>query len=487
MTALKTLPPLALYAHIPWCVRKCPYCDFNSHERSAPLPKRNTSRGSCATWRSCCHRSGAGGWSACLSAAVRRASSRRMQLTRCSPACAPHAARAGRRDHAGGESRHRRAARFRRFRQAGVNRISIGVQSFDERMLAALGRIHGPDEARRAVAAALESFDTVNIDLMYGLPGQTLAMARADIEDGARSGVAHLSAYQLAIEPNTVFFSKPPVLPPHDATAEMQEMVEETLGAAGFEHYETSAFARRGHRCRHNLNYWEFGDYLGIGAGAHGKISFPDRITRHERAKQPDVYLCGTGLELRPVKETDLPFEFMLNALRLIEGFPIALFEERTGLPALNRAGARARRKGGFAGARLASRAPDTAWTALPQRAASAFSRRRNRRSRTGFPRRRPRDSNFVVGRALNGARAGSSSGSRANTSSMYCAYSGQSVAACRMPPISSLRAARRIQAAPAGACGAASSAMGRERRGESPRACRHRSCARARRARRGE
>jgi oxygen-independent coproporphyrinogen-3 oxidase len=337
MTALKTLPPLALYAHIPWCVRKCPYCDFNSHERSAPLPEaeyvarllRDLEELLPSVWGRRLVSMFIGGGTPSLFSpdaidALLSGVRARMPLE-------PGAEITLEANPGTVE-----AARFRGFRQAGVNRISIGVQSFDERMLAALGRIHGPDEARSAVAAALESFDTVNIDLMYGLPGQTLAMARADIEDGARSGVAHLSAYQLAIEPNTVFFSKPPVLPPHDATAEMQEMVEDTLGAAGFEHYETSAFARRGHRCRHNLNYWEFGDYLGIGAGAHGKISFPDRITRHERAKQPDVYLCGTVLELRPVKETDLPFEFMLNALRLIEGFPIALFEERTGLSLLS-------------------------------------------------------------------------------------------------------------------------------------------------------
>ena len=290
MTALKTLPPLALYAHIPWCVRKCPYCDFNSHERSAPLPEaeyverlmRDLEELLPSVWGRRLVSMFIGGGTPSLFSpdaidALLSGVRARMPLE-------PGAEITLEANPGTVE-----AARFRGFRQAGVNRISIGVQSFDERMLAALGRIHGPDEARRAVAAALESFDTVNIDLMYGLPGQTLAMARADIEDGARSGVAHLSAYQLAIEPNTVFFSKPPVLPPHDVTAEMQEKVEDTQGAAGFEHYETSAFARRGHRCRHNLNYWEFGDYLGIGAGAHGKISFPDRITRHERAKQPDM------------------------------------------------------------------------------------------------------------------------------------------------------------------------------------------------------
>jgi oxygen-independent coproporphyrinogen-3 oxidase len=345
MTLLKALPPLALYVHIPWCVRKCPYCDFNSHERSAPLPEAQYVARLLAdleellpsVWGRRLISMFIGGGTPSLfspDAIDALLSGVRARMTLEPGAEITLEANPGTVE----------AARFRGFRQAGVNRISIGIQSFDERMLASLGRIHGPGEARRALAAALESFDTVNIDLMYGLPGQTLGMARADIEEGAKSGVPHLSAYQLTLEPNTVFFSKPPELPAHDATADMQEMAEEALGAAGFEHYETSAFAQRGHRCRHNLNYWEFGDYLGIGAGAHGKISFPDRITRHERAKQPDMYLRGTTLELRPVAEADLPFEFMLNALRLVEGFALALFEERTGLsivaiePALARA-----------------------------------------------------------------------------------------------------------------------------------------------------
>jgi oxygen-independent coproporphyrinogen-3 oxidase len=227
------------------------------------------------------------------------------------------------------------AARFRGFREAGVNRISIGVQSFDARMLAALGRIHGPRDARSAIEAACASFDNVNIDLMYGLPGQTLAMARADIEEAAASGVPHVSAYQLTIEPNTAFWSRPPQLPAHDECAEMQLEVESVLGEAGFEHYETSAFAKPGRRCQHNLNYWEFGDYLGIGAGAHGKVSFPDRVTRHEQAKQPAEYLKGVPRKDSAVPARELPFEFMLNALRLVEGFPLVLFEERTGLPSL--------------------------------------------------------------------------------------------------------------------------------------------------------
>jgi oxygen-independent coproporphyrinogen-3 oxidase len=209
------------------------------------------------------------------------------------------------------------------------------VQSFDDAMLKALGRIHGAEEAKRAVAAALAAFDNVNLDLMYGLPGQSMAMTRADIEAGAATGVPHLSAYQLTLEPNTVFYSKPPPLPEHDLCADMQAMIEDFLDEKKFQHYETSAFAKPGHRCRHNLNYWEFGDYLGIGAGAHGKISLPDRITRHSRMKQPREYLAAqdTFAEQKTIDTAELPFEFMLNALRLPYGFSTSLFQERTGLP----------------------------------------------------------------------------------------------------------------------------------------------------------
>jgi oxygen-independent coproporphyrinogen-3 oxidase len=225
------------------------------------------------------------------------------------------------------------AARFRGYRDAGVNRLSLGVQSLQDAKLQALGRIHSADEAERAVEMALTAFDNVNIDLMYGLPGQSEAEARADIEAGLALGTPHLSAYQLTIEPNTAFYSKRPALPEHDTCADMQRTVEETLRCAGFEHYETSAFARPGRRCRHNLNYWEFGDYLGIGAGAHGKLSFSDRVTRHEQRKQPRDYLKSiAGAENKTVAARELPFEFMLNALRLVEGFPPALFAARTGL-----------------------------------------------------------------------------------------------------------------------------------------------------------
>ncbi|MGH8691864.1 MAG: radical SAM family heme chaperone HemW [Burkholderiales bacterium] len=335
MIRLKALPPLALYAHIPWCVRKCPYCDFNSHERPGELPEQEYVERLIAdlegllpvVWGRRLTSIFIGGGTPSLFSP--RAIDALLAGVRARLPLAPDAEVTLEANPGAVE-----AARFRGFREAGVNRISIGVQSFDDRMLARIGRIHSADEARRAIEAARASFDNVNVDLMYGLPGQSMAMARSDIGEAARAGVPHVSAYQLTIEPNTVFWSKRPQLPEHDETADMQGAAESILSEAGYEHYETSAFARPGRRCRHNLNYWEFGDYLGIGAGAHGKLSFPDRVTRHERIKQPAEYLKGSAaVENRVIPASELPFEFMLNALRLIEGFPLALFEERTGLP----------------------------------------------------------------------------------------------------------------------------------------------------------
>ncbi len=331
---LAVLPPLALYVHIPWCVRKCPYCDFNSHERTGALPEkeyverlmRDIEESLPCVWgRRVVSVFIGGGTPSLFSPQSIDAllSGVRARLPLEPDAEITLEANPGTVE----------AARFRGFREAGVNRISIGVQSFDERMLRALGRIHSAEEALRAVVAALTSFDNVNIDLMYALPSQDAAMARADLDQALRLGVPHLSAYQLTLEPNTVFWSRPPALPEHDAAADMQLALEELLGAAGYQHYETSAFARPGRRCRHNLNYWQFGDYLGLGAGAHGKVSFPDRVTRHARAKQPAEYMkAGAKAEESVVAARELPFEFMLNALRLVEGFPPALFAERTGL-----------------------------------------------------------------------------------------------------------------------------------------------------------
>jgi len=333
---LTALPPLALYVHIPWCVRKCPYCDFNSHERGGALPETEYVARLLAdlegllpsVWGRRVVSIFIGGGTPSLfspDAIDALLSGVRARIPVEPIAEITLEANPGTVE----------AARFRGFRDAGVNRISLGVQSFDDRMLTALGRIHSAEEARRGVEAALASFDNVNLDLMYGLPDQTMAMAQSDIRAALACGVPHVSAYQLTIEPNTAFYSRPPALPEHDACADMQLAVEEMLGGAGYEHYETSAFARAGHRCKHNLNYWEFGDYLGIGAGAHGKVSFPDRVTRHERVKQPRDYMSAATTIAREgnVPPQELPFEFMLNALRLIDGFPLALFQERTGLP----------------------------------------------------------------------------------------------------------------------------------------------------------
>jgi len=329
------LPPLALYVHLPWCVKKCPYCDFNSHERQGDLPFadyvsaliRDLEAMLPSVWGRRVHSVFMGGGTPSLFPAAQidaLLAAVRARLTLEPDAEITMEANPGASE----------AGRFRDYRDAGVNRLSLGVQSFDDAMLKALGRIHSADEARRAIALALDIFGNVNIDLMYGLPAQTLAMARADIEEGVRHGTPHFSAYQLTIEPNTVFFSHPPTLPEHDASADMQLMAEEALAHAGFGQYETSAFAKPGHRCRHNLNYWTFGDYVGIGAGAHGKLSFADRVTRHERVKQPREYLAGdAAVENRVIPPSELPFEFMLNALRLVEGFPAELFAARSGLP----------------------------------------------------------------------------------------------------------------------------------------------------------
>jgi putative oxygen-independent coproporphyrinogen III oxidase len=334
---LESLPPLAVYVHIPWCVRKCPYCDFNSHERGGMLPEHeyvdalmtDLEQLLPSIWG---RRAGSvfigGGTPSLFSpdAVDRLLSELRARLALEPDAEITLEANPGTVE----------AARFRGFREAGVNRLSLGVQSLDDRMLEALGRIHSAEEARRAVQLALEQFANVNVDLMYGLPGQSAEQARADIEEVASFGVQHVSAYQLMIEPNTVFWSTRPRLPAHDVCADMQLAAEGLLAARGYEHYETSAFALAGRRSRHNLNYWEFGDYLGLGAGAHGKLSFAERVTRHERIKQPREYLRASGNSITQQKDvpaTELPFEFMLNALRLTGGFPLELFRKRTGLP----------------------------------------------------------------------------------------------------------------------------------------------------------
>ncbi|MFN3628924.1 MAG: radical SAM family heme chaperone HemW [Casimicrobiaceae bacterium] len=340
--SFSALPPLSLYIHIPWCVRKCPYCDFNSHERGGGLPEREYVAALLAdleselplVWGRTVQTVFIGGGTPSLFSP--EAIDALLAGVRARLRLAPEA-EVTMEANPGTFER----ARFVGYRAAGVTRLSIGVQSFDSDKLATLGRIHSGDEASAAIEAALGLFPSVNVDLMYALPGQTVAQALADIETALALGVPHLSCYQLTLEPNTVFAKKPPPgLPEHDAAAEMQQAIEERLAATGFEHYETSAFARPGHRCRHNLNYWTFGDYLGIGAGAHGKLTLPDppRIERTERVKQPREYLGRAAkgeavFERRTVARSEVGFEFMLNALRLTEGFPVALFAERTGWP----------------------------------------------------------------------------------------------------------------------------------------------------------
>ncbi len=337
---LPQLPPLALYVHIPWCLRKCPYCDFNSHEKQGEVPEDAYVDALVAdlesvlpqVWGRRVHTIFVGGGTPSLFTPA--AIDRLITAVRTRLPVGPEAEITMEANPGTFEME-----RFRGYRAAGVTRLSLGIQSFDDEKLAAIGRVHGGAEARRALQAALELFDTVNADLMYALPGQSLAQACADVREAIASGVPHVSAYHLTLEPDTRFHRHPPPrLPDADAAADMQEAIEGELAAAGYAHYETSAFARPGHRARHNLNYWTFGDYLGIGAGAHAKVSFPDRIVREARIRNPAAYMraavaSGAVLERREVGRSELPFEFMLNALRLVEGFPVALFGERTGLP----------------------------------------------------------------------------------------------------------------------------------------------------------
>ena len=336
---LAELPPLSLYVHIPWCLKKCPYCDFNSHEKRGELPEdeyvdaltADLEASLANVWGRKLHTIFIGGGTPSLFSP--RVIDRLLTAIRTRLPVDPEAEVTMEANPGTFE-----AERFRGFRDAGVNRLSIGVQSFDDAKLAALGRVHGADEARRAIEAALALFDTVNVDLMYALPGQSVEAARADVNEAIAHGAPHVSAYHLTLEPDTHFHRFPPQLPSDDAAADMQEGIESLLAGAGYGHYETSAFAKPGHRARHNLNYWTFGDYVGIGAGAHGKVSFRDRIVREVRERKPQSYLRAAAAgdavqETRDVAEAELPFEFMLNALRLIEGFPVALFAQRTGLP----------------------------------------------------------------------------------------------------------------------------------------------------------
>lgn len=336
---LPALPPLALYVHFPWCVRKCPYCDFNSHEAGSELPesayldalRADLEQSLPLIWgRKIVSVFIGGGTPSLMSAAGldRLMSDIRSLLPLEAGAEITMEANPGTFE----------ADKFRSYAASGINRLSIGIQSFNPQHLKALGRIHNGDEARKAVEIAQRNFTNFNLDLMYALPGQTMQEAMIDLETALSFTPPHLSLYHLTLEPNTVFAKYPPELPDDDASASMQQQIAERMAAAGYEHYEVSAFARPGRRARHNLNYWEFGDYLGIGAGAHSKLSFPHRVVRQARYKQPATYMQqaidGNAIhEEHEVGRDEMGFEFMLNALRLTEGFESRLFMERTGLP----------------------------------------------------------------------------------------------------------------------------------------------------------
>ncbi len=332
-------PPLALYVHIPWCIRKCPYCDFNSHEKRGEIPEAQYVEALIADlefalpsiWGRRFASVFFGGGTPSLFSP--EAIDRILAAVRARVPLAPDAEITLEANPGTFEQ-----VKFAGFRAAGVNRLSLGVQSFNPIHLRALGRVHDEREARTAAAAALEIFGNVNLDLMYALPGQTVEEARDDVVAALAFASPHLSFYHLTIEPNTLFHRHPPPLPDDDAAADIADAVEAALTDAGYGHYETSAFARPGRESRHNLNYWRFGDYLGIGAGAHSKLSFPERVVRQVRHKQPQQYLerMARGeplLEEREVTRGQIGFEFMLNALRLTDGVPLALFAERTGFP----------------------------------------------------------------------------------------------------------------------------------------------------------
>ena len=337
----QALPPLSLYIHVPWCVRKCPYCDFNSHEPKNALPEqqyiaaliRDLELALPQIWGRKVYSVFIGGGTPSLLSAQsigKILTTVRMLLPLDVNAEITLEANPGTVE----------AEKFAGFREAGVNRLSLGIQSFNDVHLKALGRIHDAAEARRAVEIAQQNFDNINLDLMYGLPQQTLEQAEQDVRTALDFAPQHLSCYHLTLEPNTLFYRYPPALPDDDVSSEMQQSIEQLLAVHGYLHYETSAFARPKKQSRHNLNYWQFGDYLGIGAGAHSKLSFHNKVLRQMRHKQPQAYMDAVALDApiqtgHEVGRDQLPFEFMMNALRLNEGVPTMLFTERTSLPLL--------------------------------------------------------------------------------------------------------------------------------------------------------
>jgi putative oxygen-independent coproporphyrinogen III oxidase len=337
---LAALPPLSLYVHLPWCLKKCPYCDFNSHEhKTGNVPEQHYVDAVVADleaalpliWGRSIHSIFIGGGTPSLFAPAtidRLLGDLRARL-RMEPDCEiTLEANPGTFEK----------DRFRGYRQAGVTRLSVGVQSFNDAHLKALGRVHDRAQALAAVEEVARSFDTFNLDIMYALPGQSMQQLEQDMAQALQFAPPHISIYHLTIEPNTYFAKYPPVIPEDDTAYAMLDRITELTGVAGLDRYEVSAYAKPAHRCKHNLNYWQFGDYLGLGAGAHSKLSFAHRVVRQVRFREPSLYmehaLAGNAVaQADEVSRSELPFEFMLNALRLRHGFGLREFSERTGLP----------------------------------------------------------------------------------------------------------------------------------------------------------
>ena len=352
---LAALPPLSLYVHLPWCIRKCPYCDFNSHEiASGALPESryldallaDLEASLALVWGRSVHSVFIGGGTPSLfsAQAIDRLLADIRARLRLTPDCEVTLEA-----NPGTFERDR----FKAFRSAGVTRLSVGVQSFNDAHLKALGRVHDRAQALAAVQEAAQAFETFNLDIMYALPGQSLEELRQDMDTALGLQSPHISIYHLTIEPNTYFAKFPPRLPDDDSASDMLDLVTEMTQSAGLARYEVSAYARAGHRCWHNLNYWQFGDYLGIGAGAHSKLSFAHRVVRQVRHRDPRLYMAKAMAQdcvasSQEVTRADLPFEFMLNALRLKDGFELSYYADRTGMSmgAIEKALAQAEAKG---------------------------------------------------------------------------------------------------------------------------------------------
>lgn len=382
-TVLHSLPPLSLYVHVPWCVRKCPYCDFNSHELRGDLPEQDyldalqadLEQALPLIWgRQVVSVFIGGGTPSLLS---ERAVDRMLAMFRAYLNLWPETEITMEANPGAVE-----ASRFRSYATSGVNRVSLGIQSFNDDALQALGRIHDSKQAKTAIDIAQNVFGNINLDIMYALPGQTIEQCQLDLETALSFQTQHLSLYHLTMEPNTVFAKFPPQVPDDDTSAEMQDLITDLTAAGGWERYEVSAYARNGQRSVHNVNYWEYGDYLGIGPGAHGKLSFHDRVMRQARLRNPASWMAQAvqhdnshiASENR-VQPLEFPFEFMLNALRLKDGVPTGYFYERTGQPLLSIAPAlaRARARGLLENDLMRLRATPFGWRFLSDLQAEFF------------------------------------------------------------------------------------------------------------------